>query len=121
MNTAKLWAKGSVTKQVAISSLQEFGNFIRWGKSKSKILEVGCGEGSITRDILFPFAKAHAEKLTAIDLLQDMIDLAKKENKIEEIEFRACDIMDRKYIEEVKGKFNHIFSIYTAQLIPDNR
>lgn len=121
MNIAQLWSGVSVNKQVVINSLREFGDFLRWKESKSKILEIGCAEGSITRNVLFPFVEEHAEKLVAIDLLDDMIISAKKTNNFEQIVFKTGDIMDRKFIEETRGEFDFIFSLFTAQLIPDTR
>lgn len=64
------------------------------------VLDLGCGEGYITRKI----AKT-AKKIIGIDLSQDMIDIANQTNKYNNVSYLILDI---KNIEQIKETFDVI-------------
>ncbi|KRT84896.1 methyltransferase, partial [Oryctes borbonicus] len=121
MNYANKWFKTTITKQAVLRYLQNYGHLLKWQNYKEHVLEVGCGEGSITKNILFSHIKDRVHKLVAVDKLDAMIVLAKKESQEEEIEYQILDIMDERRIEKMQSQFEHIFSFFVAHLIPDNR
>ncbi|GJQ66752.1 putative juvenile hormone acid methyltransferase [Trypoxylus dichotomus] len=121
MNHASKWLRTTVTKEAAKDFLENYGPLLKWKSYKEDILEVGCADGSITKNILFPYIKDHVHKFLATDKLANMIDVAKKENYLEEIEYQILDVMNRKNVENMHNRFDHIFSFIVAHIIPDSR
>lgn len=69
-------------------------------KSKSSILEIGCGPGNITKYLL---SKRPDFEVFGIDIAPNMVDLAKRNNP------KACfAIMDSREIDKLKTKFDGI-------------
>ncbi|PHR54304.1 MAG: methyltransferase [Arcobacter sp.] len=77
-----------------------------------KILDLGCGNGSILKKIDWEY-----DKFTGIDFSQKMLDLHPKEEKIE---CRLGDFNEDKLFEElVKEKYEHVFSASSLQWATD--
>ncbi|KAJ3107619.1 hypothetical protein HDU97_003613 [Phlyctochytrium planicorne] len=76
------------------------------------ILDIGCGEGSLTTK----FAKPASEggfgcNVAGIDFSQEMIDCARKTVDPKwKVEFKACDAQDPASYTELKGQFDAVFS-----------
>lgn len=121
MPYAELWTKTTASKEIASFYLKKFGHLLKWKDYKETILEVGCAEGSVTKELLFPFVKNHVKKLVAIDKLDDMISCAKKANTIAEIDFQVMDAMDGESVTKKANQFDHIFSTMVAHWITDNK
>ncbi len=57
---------------------------------RSRVLEVGCGEGAVTREL----ARKRGAKVTAIDLVPRSIDMARVRTSVSlGVEYRVADIM----------------------------
>jgi 2-polyprenyl-3-methyl-5-hydroxy-6-metoxy-1,4-benzoquinol methylase len=69
-------------------------------KKNATILEVGCGPGNISKYLL---AKNSNLKIKGIDISENMIKLAKKNNPFAEFE-----VMDCREISKLNGKFDAI-------------
>lgn len=69
-------------------------------KKKAKILEIGCGPGIITKFLL---SKRPDYDILGIDIAQNMVELAKKNNPNARFE-----IMDSRRIDEIKTRFDGI-------------
>lgn len=71
-------------------------------KNNSKILEIGCGPGNITKYLL---DKRPDFKITAIDIAPKMIELAKKNNP--SVDFR---VLDSRSLNSLNIEFNAIIA-----------
>ena len=80
------------------------------GKKFKNALEVGCGPGTWTEIV-----KEHTENLLAVDISETMINEAKKNVTIPNIEFLNKDIME--YNSD--KKFDLIFSIRAFEYFPE--
>lgn len=67
---------------------------------KSKLLEIGCGPGNITRYLL---SKRPDFDIYGIDIAPNMIELAKKNNPT-----ARFAIMDSRQLDEIKAKYDGI-------------
>lgn len=59
-------------------------------RSFRHILEIGCGTGKNTEWLL-----THTERLTAVDLSEGMLEIARSKIHAENVEFRQADIMQK--------------------------
>ncbi|XP_067133206.1 juvenile hormone acid O-methyltransferase-like [Centruroides vittatus] len=81
------------------------------------ILDIGCGPGRITKEILLPKCPK-LKKLVAIDVDPSSIEYARKTYFAEKIEYKTQDILKGMDLEENR-KYDKIVSFFTFQLIPD--
>ncbi|GJQ66756.1 putative juvenile hormone acid methyltransferase [Trypoxylus dichotomus] len=88
---------------------------------KENVLEIGCAGGSITRNILLPYIKDYLKTLVAVDKSENMIKYAKETNDSEHIDFQVMNATNKEEIAKRKDEFDHIFSLFVAHWIPDNR
>lgn len=121
MNYASMWYKTNITKRMATYCIEKYVQHLKWTGFKEDILEVGCAEGSVTANILYPQIKNHVGKLLATDKLEGMIDFAKKENKLQEIDYQVLDVTDSLATRRYRNQFDHIFSFLAAHYILDTR
>lgn len=121
MSYPSLWHKTDFTTKIAASYFQRYNHLLKWKNYKENVLEVGCADGSITRDIIYPHIKDHTAKFLAVDKSEEMIEFAKQDNRNLKIDYQVMDAMDPVQVERKKGQFDHIFSLLVAHWIPDNR
>ncbi len=81
-------------------------------KTDSSILEIGCGPGNITKYIL---SRKNDLKIEGIDISENMIELAKKNNPTAKFE-----IMDCREIYSLKKKFDAIICGFCIPYLSNN-
>lgn len=121
MDYSDMWCKTTASKNLASAILNKHRDSFKWKNYKENILEIGCGDGSLTKTVLYSFIGDHVQELVAIDKLDYMCNYAKANNAVEGIEYRFKDAMDADHVEEMKGQFDHIFAIFVAHWIPDTK
>ncbi|XP_036146184.1 juvenile hormone acid O-methyltransferase-like [Monomorium pharaonis] len=86
-----------------------------------KCMDVGCGPGNITRNVILPNLHPNAV-IIGTDISATMIEYAKKaysDNK--RLEFEILDIETKSLPEKYISKLDHIFSFHTLQWCNDIR
>lgn len=121
MSYAAKWSSNTITKQIAVHHMTKYGHLLKWSEYQEICLEVGCGEGTITKEIFYPWIKDRIQKLVAIDKLDGMIKFAKEHNSAEKLEYHTLDIMDNNMTKGMKNQYDHVFSICVDHLITDTR
>ncbi|KAL6430555.1 hypothetical protein ACFW04_007855 [Cataglyphis niger] len=85
-----------------------------------KCMDVGCGPGDITKDILLPALNPNAV-IVGTDISKDMIEYAKKNNSNERLKFEVLDIQTKNLPEKYISGFDHIFSFHALNWCCDIR
>nr|XP_022913468.1 juvenile hormone acid O-methyltransferase-like [Onthophagus taurus] len=103
--------------------VNSFKNVLEWkSEGKEEILDVGCGEGSTTIHILEKMVMENTKNynILGIDLMDSMIDLAKKSfpNR-ENIQFKQADILDVNAWVGYKEHFHKVLSILCFMIVPN--
>ncbi|XP_029823967.2 juvenile hormone acid O-methyltransferase isoform X2 [Ixodes scapularis] len=85
-----------------------------------QMLDIGCGTGDFTRNVLLPWSKP-CRKMVAVDALPGMIEYAKANHPHPEISYEVLDAGSRdisKFLEK-HGKFDRVYSFYCLHWIKD--
>jgi len=81
-------------------------------KYNADILEIGCGPGNITKQLIHHNPNF---KITAIDISENMISLAKKNNPT-----ASFETMDCREIHKIKSKFDAIICGFTLPYLSES-
>lgn len=122
MRFGELYYKTStVPRNDAIHYLDKYAHLLKWRSNEEIILDVGCGDGSVTKEVLYPYLEDHVKKLEAVDLSESMIEFARTNYSMEKIEYKTLDLGSDEDIRTLTDKFDHIFSFYCTHWILDQK
>ncbi|XP_022902602.2 juvenile hormone acid O-methyltransferase-like [Onthophagus taurus] len=115
--SSKLYADNNLSAvDHARSFLENYKDFFHWANSED-ILEVGCSNGRITKEILYPFVKKHLNCLIGADICPEAIQIANETNNLMNLSFETMDITDLDLCYKYKERFNHIFALYLFHVV----
>jgi trans-aconitate methyltransferase len=124
MNDAKLYATSchDVTARPVTKLLSEYINKMSW-KTGDRVLDVGCGPGSVTTQVLMCRLPADFGLLLGADLSANMIQYASKTYEHSKVKFTQFDISKDigNTTELWPSDFDKIFSFFCLHWIPDKR
>ncbi|XP_022113722.2 juvenile hormone acid O-methyltransferase-like [Pieris rapae] len=110
MLNVKLYNKSNVLQRTySMKYLEEYKNIINW-KRDSTILDIGCGDGSLTSKIfkeLIPTCK----KMTGCDISEVMIRFANEHFASEGIDFTTLDI-EGELPDQLRERFHYVISFF---------
>ncbi|XP_011868329.1 PREDICTED: uncharacterized protein LOC105562248, partial [Vollenhovia emeryi] len=90
-------------------------------ESISKCLEIGCGPGDITKDILLPSLGSSAH-IIGVDISEPMVKYANEKYGDEKrLQFEVLDIETKNLPKKYISEFDHIFSFHTLHWCSDIR
>ncbi|KAL4716342.1 hypothetical protein ACJJTC_006704 [Scirpophaga incertulas] len=119
MNDAKLYQENNfLQKRDAFDCLEEYADKIKWRKRGDKIIDIGCGDGSVTVKLLKEYIPDNFEKLLGCDISEKMVKFANGHHKDDKTTFSVLDIAGD-LPEDMKRKFDHAFSFYTLHWIKE--
>lgn len=103
--------------------LEEFRYKMKWRETET-VLDVGCGPGDVTNDLLLPVIKEYSKEFSilATDIDSKVIDEAKI--KYLNISFDKLDIgsqLSKEWILSKKSKFSKLFSFYALHWVKDQK
>ncbi|XP_047513723.1 juvenile hormone acid O-methyltransferase-like isoform X2 [Pieris napi] len=110
MLNAKLYNKSNVLQRTTtMKYLEEYKNIINW-KMDSKILDIGCGDGSLTTKI-FKELIPNCKTITGSDISENMIRFANEHYASERIDFTTLNI-EGELPDQLRERFHHAISFY---------
>ncbi|XP_012227039.1 juvenile hormone acid O-methyltransferase-like [Linepithema humile] len=85
-----------------------------------KCMDIGCGPGDITKELLLPALDSKAE-IIGTDISQDMIDYANEQYNDKQLKFEVLDIQTKNLPKKYISEFDHIFSFHALHWCKDIR
>ncbi|KAL1122093.1 hypothetical protein AAG570_003499 [Ranatra chinensis] len=121
MNNPRLYTIGSSLQiRDAKEILEQHMHKLSWGYGE-KVLDIGCGPGTVTTSILQPLLPADAT-LVGCDLSEKMVAFASAMYGNETIKFRQMDVSKPNIWDEwEKEEFDKVFSFYCLNWIHNQR
>ncbi|CAG0892385.1 unnamed protein product [Cyprideis torosa] len=106
---AAMYAQGNVhRRREATWALEEFAHHLTWSPKPETVLDLGCGPGNVTEQILLPGLPTGTE-VVAVDRSASMIEYAKKNHPSAHINYVVGEA--RTLSDQFAGtKFNKCFS-----------
>jgi juvenile hormone acid methyltransferase len=124
MNDAKLYATSchDFTGRDVAKVLSEYINSMSW-KTGDRVLDVGCGPGNVTTQVLLPRLPDDFGLLVGADISPNMIQYANETYTHSKLKFTEFDLAkDIGNTTELRASdFDKIFSFFVLHLIPDHR
>ncbi|KAF5299233.1 hypothetical protein FQA39_LY02406 [Lamprigera yunnana] len=91
-------------------------------KDYCNVMDVGCGPGNVSHDLLYPLLPNTTKKFIGIDISPKMIEFANHNyRKSSKIKFSVMDIVTDNIPENYKAEFDHIISLYCLHFVNDHR
>jgi SAM-dependent methyltransferase len=124
MDDAKLYAATchNVTAGHVTKLLSEYINSMSW-KTGDRVLDLGCGPGIMTTQVLMPRLPEDFGLLVGADLSADMIQYASKTYEHSKLRFTQFDLTkDIGNSSQLRASdFDKIFSFFCLNWIPEQR
>ncbi|KAB0795952.1 hypothetical protein PPYR_10013 [Photinus pyralis] len=112
---------GSLPEKTAVQILSNFKEAALW-KEGCKVLDIGCGPGNVTHDILYPILPKSTSEIVGVDKCPEFIEYAR--NNYEEkpiFSFRVLDIVNDEVPEELEQKFDYAVSFLCFHQFSDHK
>ncbi|CAG9578898.1 unnamed protein product [Danaus chrysippus] len=117
MNSAELYHKSNtLQKRDARQCLEEYAKKIKWKNDGDAVIDIGCGDGSVTTSILKTFLPNNCKELVGCDISEKMIQFANEHHAMDNTSFTQLDI-EGELPDELRERFHHAFSFYTLHWV----
>ena len=124
MNDVKLYVTSchDLSARAVTKVLSEYINTMSW-KTGDRVLDVGCGPGSVTTQVLMPRLPEDFSLLIGADISPNMIQYASETYTHSKLKFTQFDLLeDIGSTSQLRpSDFDKIFSFFLLHWIPDHR
>ncbi|CAB3253535.1 unnamed protein product [Arctia plantaginis] len=119
MNKPELYRlSNSMQRKDAAEFLEEYAPKMTWKKNNNRILDVGCGDGSVTNMLMKYLPNDF--NLLGSDINENMVKFANEQNRNTQTSFIVSDMVDE-IPEEMKRSFDHVFSFYALHWVENQK
>ncbi|KAF5299219.1 hypothetical protein FQA39_LY02392 [Lamprigera yunnana] len=122
MNLPELYVESGVSiRKDTAEMLKKYFKLLEV-KEYCNVMDVGCGPGNVTHDLLYPLFPKTINELVAVDISPKMIQYARKTYSANsKIKFTQMDILTDSIPNNYYSRFDHITSFYCLHFINDQR
>lgn len=122
MNDPELYTKSNALQKRDVKEiLEQYSNLFKWKNDGSEsFIDIGCGSGDVTMEILLPLLPKNIKSLIGTDISADGINFCKKHFENGAVSFQQSDIAAE---DEVKmlPKANFITSFFCLNWVEKQR
>ncbi|XP_073992180.1 juvenile hormone acid O-methyltransferase-like isoform X2 [Rhodnius prolixus] len=123
---ADLYSQYSLDHQnEAKRMLHKYGHHLTWDKLGETVLDIGCGSGDVTNNIIKPFLSPTFKALVGVDISEKMVQYARKKWPLDpRVHFHTLDISKPSKITALPltlQQYDKIFSFFCLQWVSDRR
>lgn len=103
------------------SLYQKYGKLIKWSTEPVSILELGIGNGILTEKVLLPIIPKNIKEYIGCDVFEPILDFASEIVTHDKFKTYQLDVATKNLPNELKNRFDHIFSNNLFHHIQDTR
>lgn len=105
-------------------TLEDYATSFKWRKGGGdSVLDVGCGPGDVTAEVLLPFLPENFKRLVGADVSNEMVEFCRKTRKHPKLTFQQFNVdqeLEKQAFASVEP-FDHIFSFYCLHFIQNQK
>lgn len=121
MEYATIYEKTNLTgRNAAKFYLDQYAPRLNWNENE-KIIDIGCGGGGVTLDILLPKLQQNFLNLYGIDISEEAVSIAKQKTDDPRINFSVFDISSATLPESLVNSVDRVFSFYCLHWVYKQR
>lgn len=122
MDQADLYARvNELWKNDTRAVLDKFSPYINWNETDT-LLDIGCGPGDVTMDLLVPRMPNDFETVIGMDISRKMIGFAREKFPVDKVMFEPGDIGgDLALLSHYVHKFDLVTSFFCLHFVADQR
>lgn len=94
---------------------------LKWSSESESILDLGIGDGRVTKELILPIIPNNLKEYIGADISETMLNHSKQIIHHEKFLTIKMDALTQKIPEEMKNRFQHIFSNFLLHHIQDTR
>lgn len=93
---------------------------VRW-KTGDSVIDVGCGDGDITVNILLKRFSSDCGRVLGVDISPEMVKHARANYENDTVSFQQMDIESAIDASDKRGVFDHVFSFDCLHWVQDQK
>lgn len=103
--------------------LDEFKHTIKWRGFGDSLLDIGCGSGDVTVDMILPLMPSNYSLLMGVDVSEEMVKFARETygKSLPNVHFEQLDIGQPINRPTLRGRFDHVTSFFCFHWIQNQR
>lgn len=102
--------------------LENYFHLVKWKTDeKESVIDVGCGLGDITCELLLPLLPLNVDNVVGADYSDDMVAFARSKWIVPNVTFGNMDLAAAQVPVDYEEAFHHAFSFYCLHWIQDQR
>lgn len=100
---------------------QKQSKLIQWKSEPESIMDLGIGDGKMSKQVLFPIVPKPLLEFIGVDVSQEMLVSAKNTYNDDKFSTFQLNAATKEVPNELKNRFDHIFSSFLFHHIQDTR
>lgn len=123
MNNPELYAlTNELPQKEGREFLAEYINLVQWKQDGGcRIMDIGCGPGNNTTQILLPMVPDSLQELVATDLSPEMIQYARTHHQHPQVSYDVLDIATKNLPDIYYKRFDLVCSLICLHWVQDQR
>lgn len=117
MHKAEAYAKGSSHVNINKIALGKYWQFIKWGDEPESILDIGIGDGRVTKYAILPNISKEIKEYIGSDISQEMLNFSKTVIDHPKYVTVQMDICSNEIPLEFQNRFDKIFSCFLLHMV----
>lgn len=102
---------------IAKELFQNHWDLLKWNSESESILDLGIGDGRITKEVILPLIPCNIQEYIGCDISDTMLYQAAKTIDLNKFKTYQLDASTRSLPCEMKSRFDHIVSSFLLQLM----
>lgn len=106
---------------IARHLFEKHGNLLKWNSEPESILDIGIGDGTITKEVIMPRIPSNVKEYIGADISEAMLKSTKETVRFNQFTTMQMDVATKDLPDQMRNRFHHVFSSYLFHHVQDMR